>query len=615
MAAVIRSITGLIADNPTDPGVSPGRRRRLARILAGAAESVDRRRGWHSLPLPVGLAVLVGLRSRMRELNLFDAGPHPADPDDPAPPPTTRARTIDGTFNDVASARMGAQGALFGRNIPLDDTAPETAPVLLTPSPRTISNELLARRTFRPATSLNLLAAAWIQFEVHDWMSHFDADDAIEIPTEPGGPWPSDRMSVPRTRSCPGSTGATPTYPNRDTHWWDASQIYGATAEQATAMRRLEGGEITILDDGLPPPAAEAGLERTGPAGNFWLGLGLLHALFLAEHNSICRRLRSAYPSMDDQQLYDTARLVNTALMAKIHTVDWTPAIIAHPTTVAAMRGNWYGLLGERVAKRSGRLFTSEVLSGIPGGATEFHGVPYSLTEEFVAVYRMHPLMPDEVIIRRADTDREVASHRLDELLTDAVPDTRVRELMAEYPMPDLLYSFGRAHPGALDLHNFPEALRTLRRLDGSLMDLGTVDVLRSRERGVPRYNAFRRAFRLPVAGSFVELTGDEETAAELAAVYRDVDDVDLLVGLYAEPKPAGFGFSDTAFRVFILMASRRISGDRFLTADFRPEVYTEVGMSWVRDNSMRSVLLRHFPTLAPTLRHVANPFAPWPAP
>jgi hypothetical protein len=33
-------------------------------------------------------------------------------------------------------------------------------------------------------------------------------------------------------------------------------------------------------------------------------------------------------------------------------------------------------------------------------------------------------------------------------------------------------------------------------------------------------------------------------------------DRVDLMVGLYAELLPRGFGFSDTAFRVLILMAS-----------------------------------------------------------
>ena len=84
------------------------------------------------------------------------------------------------------------------------------------------------------------------------------------------------------------------------------------------------------------------------------------------------------------------------------------------------------------------------------------------------------------------------------------------------------------------------------------------------------------------------------------------------MVGLYAEPVPKGFGFSDTAFRVFILMASRRLEADRFFTDDYRPEVYTQTGIDWVESNDMRSVLLRHFPQLEPSLEGVANPFAPW---
>ena len=44
---------------------------------------------------------------------------------------------------------------------------------------------------------------------------------------------------------------------------------------------------------------------------------------------------------------------------------------------------------------------------------------------------------------------------------------------------------------------------------------------------------------------------------------------------MQAEQPPKGFGFSDTAFRVFILMASRRLQSDRFLTVDYRPEIYT----------------------------------------
>jgi hypothetical protein len=63
---------------------------------------------------------------------------------------------------------------------------------------------------------------------------------------------------------------------------------------------------------------------------------------------------------------------------------------------------------------------------------------------------------------------------------------------------------------------------------------------------------------------------------------------------------------------VFILMASRRLESDRFFTTDYRAEIYTPAGMDWVAENTMRTVLLRHFPNLAPALRGVDNPFAPW---
>jgi hypothetical protein len=86
------------------------------------------------------------------------------------------------------------------------------------------------------------------------------------------------------------------------------------------------------------------------------------------------------------------------------------------------------------------------------------------------------------------------------------------------------------------------------------------------------------------------------------------------MVGMFAEPKPAGLGFSDTAFRIFVLMAPRRLKSDRFFTTDFTPQVYTQVGLNWIADNDMSTVLLRHFPQLRPALRGVTNAFAPWAA-
>ncbi len=584
---------------------------RATRLLEWAAGRLDGTVGWSRLPTPLGLAVLVGLRGRMRRENLFDTGPHPAGPlpADTEDSEHGRARTVDGTYNRLDDPRVGSIGCRFGRNVAPEQTRPEDPARMLHPDPRLISRTLLARDEFRPATSLNLLAAAWIQFEVHDWLSHPDSGaPPWTVPLADDDPWPQRPMTILRTAQAPDlDPAAPPTYATGDTHWWDASQIYGSTPAFAQALRAGEGGRLRLDHLGLPPVDVEALVDVNGPAGNFWVGLALLHSLFMREHNAICDRLSRRYPQMSDQQLYDTARLVNSALIAKIHTLDWTPAIIAHPTTVAAMRGNWFGILGEQVQRRFGRISDNEVLSGIPGSPTDDAGVPYSLTEEFVAVYRMHPLLPDEVQVRRLADDEVVTAHEFPDLQV-----AQVRSRLAETPMADLLYSFGRAHPGALTLHNYPRHLQNLTRPGHPLTDLATVDILRNRERGVPRYNDFRRALRLAPVTSFEELTADPAWARELRDVYGDVEHVDLMVGLYAEPKPAGFGFSDTAFRIFVLMASRRLSADRFFTSDFRPEVYTEAGMSWVRDNTMRSVLLRHFPTLAPALDGVANPFAPW---
>ena len=144
-------------------------------------------------------------------------------------------------------------------------------------------------------------------------------------------------------------------------------------------------------------------------------------------------------------------------------------------------------------------------------------------------------------------------------------------------------------------------------------MDLAAVDVMRTRERGVPRYNDFRRLWHLKPANSFQDLTKDEARAEELSSVYGgDIERLDLMIGLYAEPLPKGFGFSDTAFRVFALMASRRLNSDRFFTIDYTPDVYTQEGIDWIGDSTMVDVLLRHYPQLAPALSGVQNGFGPW---
>ena len=56
-------------------------------------------------------------------------------------------------------------------------------------------------------------------------------------------------------------------------------------------------------------------------------------------------------------------------------------------------------------------------------------------------------------------------------------------------------------------------------------------------------------------------------------------------------------GSATRAFRIFLLMASRRLKSDRFLSKDYRAEVYTKAGDRLGREETtMIDVITRHFP-------------------
>jgi Animal haem peroxidase len=592
---------------------------RLPNFFVGFFRLVNRFIPWHRLPPWFGVMNLIALRQVLREKNLYDTSQRTlaaASAHLKCEPRTLGARTSEGTCNDLQVAAMGAAGQRFGRNVPLEHAFPEKEPALLTPSPRVISRRLLTRENFIPADTLNLLAAAWIQFQVHDWFSHTKSDqgDDFKILLDKEDNWADPEMRVRRTAPdptrLPAEAESPPTYLNQQSHWWDGSQIYGDTEAITSQLRNKQDGKL-IFDEKahLLPIDPATGLERTGFADNWWIGLSLLHNLFAAEHNAIYDALQSEYPDWSSDQLFDTARLINTALMAKIHTVEWTPGILAHPTLQIAMNANWWGLLSEKIAKTFGRLSSNEVISGIPGSPNDHHGVPYALTEEFAAVYRLHSLIPDEIEFYSVSNGQPIKK-----LEFPQVTFAEARKVLDDgTTMADVFYSFGITHPGAITLHNFPRFLQDLTLPDGEHLDLAAVDILRDRERGIPRYNLFRQLLHLPPVRSFEELTNNRVWAEELREVYQgDIDRVDLLVGCLAEPFPKGFGFGDTAFRIFILMASRRLKSDRFFTTDYRPEIYTPLGLDWINQNTFSSVLIRHYPELKPALRGVRNPFAPW---
>src|SRR3712207_3636563 len=214
------------------------------RVMHAVFGRINKKRQWYELPFPISTLNLLSLRLDLRDMNLFDTDAQIKEHGTETPPPEAlRARRPDGKWNDLNDPDMGSIGSSFARNINPKRIKPEKPPRLLDPSPRKVSLELMTRDTFKPATTLNVLAAAWIQFENHNWFFHGRGRDEerIEVPLAPGDDWPEDPMYVRRTVSTPAGPGGRATgngsqngsgngsmnFGNTETHWWDASQLYG----------------------------------------------------------------------------------------------------------------------------------------------------------------------------------------------------------------------------------------------------------------------------------------------------------------------------------------------------------------------------------------------------
>jgi hypothetical protein len=480
---------------------------------------------------------------------------------------------------------------------------------------------------------------------------------------------------------------------NHVTAWWDASQIYGYNENSRRRVKRdpsdparlmLESSYLPVLQKSDPQNPQWAGQEAVAFPDNWNIGLSFFHNIFAREHNLFIeafRRYAAAHPQADsglrhpdrphqviankdvraDEQ-FEIARLVVAAEIAKIHTIEWTTQLLYNEPLYLAMNANWSGLLqnhplvraaleevlhrfaGSASGKKSTDWYSAFAAGpgifglgsnqdGVNGGVNHF-GSPFNFPEEFINVYRLHPMVPDLIELRNLQRDSNVIESKF------PVANTlrgKATVAMRRHGIANWALSLGRQRLGALTLHNHPRFLRNLAmpRLNTATgkIDVLALDILRDRERGIPRYNEFRRQYGLKQLTSFDDFIDprlptnsqaraeQQRTVALLREIYGqhqcnaakiitraqknddgtpindclgrpngslvdNIEDVDALVGWLAEfVRPHGFAISETQFQVFILNASRRLFSDRFLTSSFRPEFYTHFGVRWVNEN------------------------------
>ena len=381
------------------------------------------------------------------------------------------------------------------------------------------------------------------------------------------------------------------THANKVTGWWDASQLYGYDATSRSRVKRdpsdrarmelLPGahagagealGQLPVFAPGDPINPQWTGQSAVAFPDNWTIGIDFYHTVFAREHNAFVdafRRQTRATPDADSglrnpvrpddviryrdvtaDELFEVARLVIAAEIAKIHTTEWTPQLLYDEPLFLAMNSNWNGLLqghdivaaalekivvqnfGKSENAKKATQWYSALASGpgifglgsivyaddaifalydpkktdiwslknldhVNGGVNHF-GSPFNFPEEFVSVYRLHALVPDLIEYREWDRDPNVIRAQVPVVETFRAKAT---DAMLANGAANWALSMGRQRLGQLTLQNIPQFMQNLAlpRLQSSTgrIDIAALDVLRDREHGVPRFNEFRRQYGL----------------------------------------------------------------------------------------------------------------------
>jgi Animal haem peroxidase len=377
---------------------------------------------------------------------------------------------------------------------------------------------------------------------------------------------------------------APETFSNNNTAWWDGSQMYGFDETSRRRVKRdpkdaakmllepIAGqagpGYLPVLQPGDPAQPQWAGQESVAFPDNWSIGLSFLHNVFAREHNSFVDEFRkeaAQKPNADSglrnpsdpgrvihnkdvtpDELFEAARLVVAAEIAKIHTIEWTPQLLYDEPLYRGMNGNWNGLLGtgdplvskalsnivandfgkSKDVKKSSQWYS--VFASGPGifglgshvphyditnvadtnGGVNHFGSPFNFPEEFITVYRLHALIPDLIEYRDMSKDPNQIVQKVAVINTF---EGKATDEMRSRGIANWGVSLGRQRLGLLTLHNIPQFMQNIRlpRLDTPTqqIDIAALDIIRDREHGVPRFNEFRRQYGLRQLTSYDDFT------------------------------------------------------------------------------------------------------------
>ncbi len=561
-------------------------------------------------------------------------------------------RSLDGSGNNLDDPTLGQANSIYTR-VAEANYADDIGELEERPDERYLSNRIFndSNQNIFSEGGVTHWSFVWGQFLDHtignrltsedeQLVIAFDPDDPLEeFTNDLGG------ITTSRSAAAEGTGVDTPREQvNTISSYIDAWAVYGGSAERLDWLREgsLDGdptnNSATLLnDDGhLPSVTARADAEApdTDLMGRLFadptaavvagdvrvnenIGLTAVQTLFLREHNRIVDELPD---DLDEETKFQIARRVVSALQQWITYDEFLPAMgveldpyDGYDPEVDPTITNEFATVGYRAHSQIHGEYEAEIALDTTSeerlAALEQGGVSVELDAEAgvaeVAIplnvaFGNPELLPEIGLGNFLTGLSSEAAYANDEQI-----DNQLRSVLFQIPGPDT--------ENPLDC------------LDGSAIvecfsgvnDLGSIDVIRSYDHGMPSYNELRVAYGLDPVGSFTELTGedtdefprdrsidrrdaiddpdildfvlledvdgneldldsDEATtdavtavrrttlASRLRAIFEDVGEVDAFTGMVSEPHVAGTEFGELQLAMWTTQFTALRDGDRF---------------------------------------------------
>jgi hypothetical protein len=564
-------------------------------------------------------------------------------------------RTLDGSGNNLTHPTWGQAGTQYARVAPAN-YADGIGQMVSGPSPRYISNRIFndVGQNLFSENNISQWGWAWGQFIDHDigLRDETPAEDA-SMPYNRHDPLETFNndigSSIPdaRTPAAPG-TGVTTARQQINTlsSFIDASQVYGVTNARLDWLRNgpVDGNPTNnaatlLMPNNYLPHATARGNASTAPAmdlmgqlignpsdaivagdvrANENVALTAIQTLFAREHNRIVAQLAGA-PLTNEDKFQIARRVVG----AEIQYITYSQFLPTLGVQLAPYRGyqpnvdptltNEFATVGFRahsmvhgefeVTVPAGTYTDTQLNSTFPAeGLVVEHNADGTVT----VVIPLVSAFGNPDLLEQIGEGNFLTSLNEHEYKNDEQIDNSLRSVLFDVPKPH---------------GNGPAACATpviLPSCFTGVSDLGADDVVRGRDHGMPTYNDLRRAYGLPPARSFTDITGESTDqfptndpkidptdpiddpnildfvqlrdingnviplnspnaqedavvgvrrttlAARLRAIYGNVNKVDAFVGMVSEKHVPGTEFGPLQLAIWKKQFAALRDGDRF---------------------------------------------------